>query len=445
MIVADGRAGLRRVRGAGQSSPMSLDDLQLDALRAEADALCADPRLRALLQRHWPQFFGAHGSQRFSTRVHANDQMLLHSLRHHRDAGAAVSQYFNVALQQHFAARQILDALFPPGRGDVAVLDFACGFGRLVRFLSCGDRSVRLAVSEIQPDALDFVTGEFGVEALPSSFDPAGFEPGRRFDFIWAASLFSHLPAELFHGWLARLHSLLTPTGVLCFSVHDEVLVPPGDTLPASGLLFKPQSENAALDARAYGTTYVSEPYVRQAVHSATGAGHPCHRIRKGLAHEQDIYVVAADTARSLDALAGFRRGPWGWVDERGAAEGALHLRGWAASLDDGVLPAVDVRVDGVRHDCPTGLPRPDVRDAFADDRLLGAGWAFRQPLADAAAAPWVEVTAHTARGETALLYAGWPGGRAEAMPTPTARPPSSRLADRLRALFGGVVGKPGV
>ena len=424
---------------------MSLDDPSLDALRAEADALCADPRLRALLQRHWPQFFGARGSQRFSTRVHANDQMLLHSLRHHRDAGAAVSQYFNVALQQHFAARQILDALFPPGRGEVAVLDFACGFGRLVRFLSCGDRSVRLAVSEIQPDALDFVTGEFGVEALPSSFDPAGFEPGRRFDFIWVASLFSHLPAELFDGWLARMHSLLTPAGVLCFSVHDEVLVPPGDTLPASGLLFKPQSENAALDARAYGTTYVSEPYVRQAVRRATGTGHPCHRIRKGLAHEQDIYVVAADPARVLDALAGFRRGPWGWVDDRGVEGGTLHLRGWAASLDDGVLPVVDVRVDGVRHDCPTGLPRPDVRDAFADERLLGAGWAFRQPLADAAAAPWVEVTAHTARGEAALLYAGWPGGRAEVAPTPPARPPSPRLADRLRALFGGGGGKPGV
>ena len=109
------------------------------------------------------------------------------------------------------------------------------------------------------------------------------------------------------------------------------------------------------------------------------------------------------------DALAGFRRGPWGWVDERGAADGVLSLRGWAASLDDGVLPAIDVRVDGVHHACPTGLPRPDVRDAFADERLLRSGWEFRLPLAGAATAPWVEVEAHSARGETALLYVGLP------------------------------------
>jgi SAM-dependent methyltransferase len=370
--------------------------------------------------------------------------MLLHSLRHHRDAGAAVSQYFNVALQQHFAARQVLDALFPLGPAPVDVLDFACGFGRLIRFLGSGERAVQLAVSEIQDDALHFVAGEFGVEVLPSSMDPESFDPGRRFDFIWVASLFSHLPAGLFQRWLARLHALLTPEGVLCFSVHDEALVPPGDAMPAGGLLFKPQSENADLDAQAYGTTYVTEAYVRAAVERVAGSGHPCQRIRKGLAHEQDLYAVAADPGRDLSLLARFRRGAWGWVDERGVEAGALHLRGWAASLDDGTLPAVTVRVDGVRHDCPTGLPRPDVRDAFADERLLRTGWDFRLPLVEAAATPWIEVTAHTARGETALLYAGLPGSRAAATQTPPAKPPS-RLFDRLRALFGGGLPGPGV
>lgn len=404
---------------------MTQEDPSLDLLRADADALCADPRWLALLRTHWPPFFRPGAQRPLSTRVHPDDQMLLHSLRHHRDANAAVSQYFNVALQQHFAARQILDALFPPAPQAVDVLDFACGFGRLVRFLSSGDRPVRLAVSEIQPDALRFVADEFGVEVLPSSMNPESFDPGRSFDFIWVASLFSHLPAALFQRWLARLHALLSPAGVLCFSVHDEALMPPADVMPAAGLLFKPQSENAALDAQAYGTTYVTEAYVRAAVERVAGAGHPCHRIRKGLAHEQDLYAVAADRARDLSVLADFRRGAWGWVDERRIEDGALVLRGWAASLDDGALPSVSVCIDGVRHECPTGLERTDVRDAFADARLAHTGWALRHTVADPAAEHWVEVTAHTSRGETALLYAGRPGGRQATAPaTPAAAKP---------------------
>ena len=396
---------------------MDTDDSLLALMRTEADALCADPRLLSLMRRHWPQFFTQSAQDLLSLRVHPADQMLLHSLRHHRDASASVSQYFNVALQQHFAARQILDALFPADQAEIQVLDFACGFGRLIRFLNCGDRKLQIAASEIQDDALQFVVNEFGAQPLPSSMTPESFDPGCQFDFIWVASFFSHLPADLFHRWLARLHSLLSPSGVLCFSVHDMALMPAGDTLPEGGLLFKPQSENADLDSQAYGTTYVSEAYVRETIARAVGPSHPCHRIRKGLAHEQDLYTVAADAERDLSPLSRFRRGAWGWVDERSVEGGTLHLRGWAASLDDGALPAVTVRVDGVRHDCPTGLPRPDVRDAFADERLLRTGWDFRLPLADAAAAPWVEVTAHTSQGETALLYAGLPGGRVAPSP----------------------------
>lgn len=391
---------------------MTPPDPSPDLLRAEAEALCMDPRWMAMLRRHWPCFFERPGQRPLSTRIHLHDQMLLHSLKHHRDANAAVSQYFNVALQQHFAARQILDALFDPARGSVDVLDFACGFGRLLRFLSCGDRSVQLTASEIQSEALSFVTGEFDVQSLPSTMAPESFEPGRRFDFIWVASLFSHLPEDLFNRWLLRLHALLKPEGVLCFSVHDQALVPPNETLPSNGLLFKPQSENAELDVQAYGTTYVSEAYVRAAVGQLAGGGLPCHRIPKGLAHEQDIYVVAAIHGRDLGALGNFRRGPWGWVDERRAEDGKLILRGWAASLDDGTLPSVDVRIDGELQACPTGMARPDVSRAFADPRLSHSGWSFEHTWLDPLAEHWVEVTARSGKGECALLYAGLPGGR---------------------------------
>ena len=397
---------------------MNPEDPGLAALQAQSDALSQDPRFRALLQAHWPQL-GRNGRGRpLSTRIHPADQMLLHSLRHHRDPNAALSQYFNVALQQYHAARQILDALLPPGRGRVEVLDFACGFGRLIRFLCCCERDLSISVSEIQDEALQFVAAEFGVQTLPSAMQPEAFQPGRRFDFIWVASLFSHLPEGLFHRWLRRLLGLLTPDGVLCFSVHDEVLAPPGERLPASGLLFKGQSENAALDPDAYGTTYVSEAFVRAAIARAAGGPTALHRIRKGLAHEQDLYVVPANPRRDLGALAAFRRGPWGWADERRIDDqGRLVVRGWAASIDDGALGSVQVRIDDETVDCPTGAQRLDVRDAFGDPRLSHAGWSFERELPADHRQPWVNVTARTARGECALLYAGWPGGPPAAVP----------------------------
>ena len=382
-------------------------------MQAQSDALSQDPRFRALLHTHWPQLGRNSAGRPLSTRIHPADQMLLHSLRHHGDPNAALSQYFNVALQQYHAARQVLDALLPPARGRVEVLDFACGFGRLIRFLCCCDRELSISASEIQDEALQFVAAEFGVQTLPSAMQPAAFQPGRRFDFIWVASLFSHLPEGLFHRWLQRLLGLLTPDGVLCFSVHDERLAPPRERLPAGGLLFKGHSENADLDPDAYGTTYVSEAFVRAAVQRAAGGPTALHRIPKALAHEQDLYVVPANARRDLAALAGFRRGPWGWADERRIDEqGRLVVRGWAASIDDGALASVQLRIDDETIDCPIGQQRLDVRDAFDDARLSHPGWSFMRELPAGRRQPWVQVTAQTARGECALLYAGWPGGR---------------------------------
>jgi SAM-dependent methyltransferase len=377
------------------------------ALTAQADAIGRQSWFREVIWRHVRGLPTDVGIDRLNTVIHPDDQMLLHSLRHHGDAQVALSQYYNVALQQYNAARQILHGMFAPGER-IGILDFACGYGRLLRFLSLMTPPSEIHASDIQPDAVAFVTQQFGVHGVPSHSEPERFEPGHRFDFIWVASLFSHLPEHLFHRWLAQLLSLLTPRGVLCLSVHDECLLPPNLSLPPEGIFYSPNSENRDLDPSIYGTTYVGEAFVRRAIARATGDDRPCFRIRKGLAHEQDIYTVASDASRDLSALNGFRRGPWGWVDERSASEsGELYLRGWAASLDDGVMETVTISVDGVPHLCPTGLIREDVGRVFNDDRLVTAGWEFRLALPRGRDAVVVEVSARTPADEIALLYTG--------------------------------------
>jgi SAM-dependent methyltransferase len=377
-----------------------------DLLLAKADELCQSPEFRDVVWRCCGYHAGTADIGRLNTHIHRNDQMLLHSLNYFQEVNWSLSQYFNIALQQHHAVRQLLRLMFGTAVADCHILDFACGYGRLLRFLTLSVPPTRIWASEIQPDALDFVVREFGVHGTISNVNPDRFEPGRQFDFIWAASLFSHLPRHLFHGWLARLTSILEPHGVLCFSARDERDLPPDIPMPHGGFHFSPVSENEPLDNSVYGTTWVTEAFVRRAIVEVAGEEFACFRIKRGLANEQDIYVVSKRRG-DLDRLTSFRKGAWGWVDECRVSEaGELYVRGWAASLDDGAIDFVTVTLDGRTYRCPTGLESDDVRRVLNDDRLAFCDWEFKNLLEQSSTA-FLEITAGSDDDETALLYAG--------------------------------------
>ena len=375
-------------------------------LREEAERIGAQRWFRDVIRRHCPMLPNRIRTEDLNTRIHPNDQMLLHSLRHHGDTQVALSQYYNVAFQQFFVAQQIVNRIFGSTGADLDILDFACGYGRMLRFQSLITPRGQLYACEIQPDAVDFVVREFGVVGIHSCTEPEKFEPGRKFDVIWVASLFSHLPGDLFRRWIQRLAELLSPCGILAFSVHDASLLPEGLALPERGILFGPDSEIDQLPEGTYGTTYVSEAFVACAFETIQ-SGHSYTRLPKALAHEQDVYVTTRTGGPSLDGLQHFRRGPWGWTDERRFDADGVFLRGWAASLDDGPLDSVTIRINGELHHCPTGLQRNDVATAFNDSRLSTSGWEFHSPLAGARPIQ-IEVSATSGtKGENALLYTG--------------------------------------
>ena len=338
--------------------------------------------------------------------LHPNDQMLTHSLREHRDIGATLSQYFNLSLQQYDAVAQILRALFPERPRDIDLLDFACGYGRLLRMLVAAMPANRIWASELQTDANAFVESAFGAKVLPSHADPARFDPERRFDFIWVASLFTHLPEHLFHGWLDRLYALLKPGGVLCFSVRDVAQL--GAAVGAhNGFLYRQQSENEELSAEIYGTTYADTAFVARAMRAVAGEGCSAWHLPRALANEQELYVLARDANRSFDGLRSFRRGAWGWVDRRSLSRGGeIYLEGWAGSQDEGAAREVLIRVDDETYRALPQIGRPDVQAVFGDSRLAHCGWRIRERIAPRAGA-FVEVTSHPGAGPPALLYAG--------------------------------------
>jgi 2-polyprenyl-3-methyl-5-hydroxy-6-metoxy-1,4-benzoquinol methylase len=350
--------------------------------------------------------------------VHPDDQMLLHSLNHHQNSDIALSQYFAISLQQFYAAHQVMNCFF--GRADLnalsrqgitdpslKILDFACGFGRLLRLLSTQIPARQIYASEIQPDAVAYVCDQFGVQGLISHPDPNAFNSEEKFDFIWVASLFSHLPEHLFHAWMEKLTALLSPRGVLCFSIRDAALLSPAQQLPDSGILYLSESETTPLAEDIYGTSYVNEAFVAASIERAMGKNHPYFRIRKSLAHEQDLYVVPARREQSFVKLENFRRGAWGWVDLCRYSNGHLELEGWAASLDEGVLREVTVFVDGVPMACVSGLLRSDVAAAFGDERLAFSGWKLSFETSKKAQTIEVLVEAKSTKNERSLLFFG--------------------------------------
>ena len=409
-----------------------------ETLLSTAHELCQDQAFRNAIWRLCAYRADTADISQLSTRISPDDQMLRHLLRYYREVNRSLSQYFSVALQQNIAAQQVLHLLFDDRDDDFSILDFACGYGRLLRFLTLEVPPSQIWASDIQRDAVDFVAREFGVNGGYSGFDPQEFQPGRSFDFIWVASLFSHLPEHLFRAWIARLMSLVKPGGVLCFSVHDEWLSPDGVATSDAGHHFVSTSEIEELDSTAYGTSFVSEPFVRQAILDAGGGrDHSYFRLKRGLANEQDIYVVAKNGDRALDALAGFSRGTWGCVDNLIIYDsGRVYMSGWANTLEGEPLKAVRVTVDGTSFMCPTGVPREDVRATLGEE-LATSGWEFNLQISSET---FVEVSAGSGAAGRTLLYAGpvLPKGT----PHPEAAPGNKRtIAQRMGALLERIRG----
>jgi SAM-dependent methyltransferase len=339
--------------------------------------------------------------------IHPNDQMFTHSLSAHGDSGAALSQYFNIGLQQFRCFEGVLRWISPDATR-CRVLDFACGFGRSLRFATALHRRPMIWASDIQADAVAFVKEHLAATTILSVADPAKFECTQRFDMIWVASLFTHLPKPLFSDWLRKLASLLAPDGLLCFSARDKALLSGDKRLDESGFHYQEDSENAGLSSDIYGTSYVDERFVAECCRRVIGERACYARIPRMLAMEQDLYCVSA-TPRDLSALTCMQRGCWGWVDIRNLhADGRLHLEGWAASIPDGPADYLSILVGDQQFDVLPQIARPDVVDVFAEPRLLHSGWRFEQDIGPIDCDIPIVVTARSRkRSPTALLYAG--------------------------------------
>jgi SAM-dependent methyltransferase len=319
-------------------------------------------------------------SSTFNTNISREDEMLIYNLEQLEKRKDAILSYYYSGSQMLDVVRQLIVWRFGSMKNITSFLDFACGYGRFTRHLVQLIDPEKIRVSDIYADAVDFQEREFGVTGYVSAEDPADYQDENKYDFIFVASLFSHLSRDAFHAWLEKLLTLLAPGGVLAFSVHDIYFKPESLETDSDGMSFYPKSESRSLDPEIYGTTYVTEGFVRRAIDETAGGECSVYRLAKGLCGFQDIYVVTTGqvTDRSIPKI---RYGPIGNLDScEWQGNNEIFLSGWTA--EPGYRSEqlrVEVRVNGkVVRQCKPNLERQDVAAHLEDDMFLHSGWNCR-------------------------------------------------------------------
>jgi SAM-dependent methyltransferase len=211
--------------------------------------------------------------------------------------------------------RELEDVLAEAGRSLPQVsslLEFACGHGRMTRFLVHRlDRS-RITVSDINPSAVAFTCDTFGVQGFCSVEDPRDLRHNGRYEVIFVGSLFTHLSHAYWGAWLERLYSLLSDKGLLIFSTHGLRVLRDGIyrgegkfqvETAADGFFFIQANEtDGRLPTRYYGTSFVTESYVKGFVQAnALGKLKSVHPAKLNF---QDIYVLEKTSSTSATASA---------------------------------------------------------------------------------------------------------------------------------------------
>lgn len=131
--------------------------------------------------------------------------------------------YFRVGSS---ALHCIQAAMFIDGRnGFDRILDFPCGHGRVSRHLKAAFPDAQLTVADLDRDAVDFCARTFEATPVYSSNDTQQIPIEGIFDLIWVGSLLTHFDANKCLEFLDLFRKLLSPSGILIFTMHGRLSV----------------------------------------------------------------------------------------------------------------------------------------------------------------------------------------------------------------------------
>ena len=151
--------------------------------------------------------------QRISLQVHHQDAMHVPGYaREYLIAGLSASRCIQAALQSAGKERAV-----------GSILDFPCGYGRVLRFLKVIFPDSDITAGEVQSGALDFCQRTFGVTPFLSSTHFSSLSLPKKFDLIWCGSLITHIAETAAADLLGFFYRHLTNEGLCIFTTHGQL------------------------------------------------------------------------------------------------------------------------------------------------------------------------------------------------------------------------------
>ena len=141
--------------------------------------------------------------------------------------GAHAAHYFTVGEE----AIQLIQRLRPGLPANAAILDLPCGYGRVLRHLQRRFPDAWLACCDIDREAVDFCSANFGATGFYSN-EECELHFDRQFDLVWCGSLITHFSRDKTQKILDEMCKLLTPGGALIATTHGDSV---GDKIKTSG------------------------------------------------------------------------------------------------------------------------------------------------------------------------------------------------------------------
>ena len=136
----------------------------------------------------------------------------------------------DAVLREGFSAYKLFKELCERHIGPLAhcehVLDFGCGWGRIIRFFLRDLDSVHLWGADPVEGMIELCknTNPWCQFSTIKQNPPTQFE-ANTFDVIYSFSVFSHLSEPMQLTWLAELHRILKPGGILIATTRDRQFI----------------------------------------------------------------------------------------------------------------------------------------------------------------------------------------------------------------------------
>jgi ubiquinone/menaquinone biosynthesis C-methylase UbiE len=175
-----------------------------------------------------------------------------------------------------------------------SVLDFGCGSARVVRhFRNIAD--LKLAGTDANLTPIEWNRKNLpGIEFSHNGLQPPLSYQDGSFDFVYALSVFTHIPLEWQRAWLDELHRVLRPGGYLLCTTHGERFI---SWLSNEDQLTLQREGNLVLDAKSADAHYSTQVLGSWDIYQSPD------EIRKAFGENLELLCYEREAVAGQDAL----------------------------------------------------------------------------------------------------------------------------------------------